>query len=375
MSPHPHPQNPAQGPRILFFTGGTALRALSLRLPAWTLRSIHLVTPFDSGGSSAALRQALEMPAVGDLRNRILALADTDSLDALATHDLLAHRLPGEGPGIALRAELDHTLRRAHPAVRDAAHTCLDAVGPDFDLRHASVGNLVLAGLFLAEGRSLLRAAEGLSALVGARGRVCPVSEDHRHLAATLADGRHVVGQHRITGRGDGGASAADPPVARLYLVGSLDDPTPVPASAPLQVLNLIAEADLICFPMGSFFTSVLAALLPEGIAAAVAAAPAPKVYVPNPAGDVEERGLTMEDTAGALARVLGTPLDTVVVDGADPRGEGDEGRRLEAAGVRVVRVGLRARADPSRYDDEAVLRALWGLLPAGAADREFTAG
>lgn len=347
MRQPPHLPDPAHGPRILFFTGGTALRTLSVRLRRWTHRSIHLVTTFDSGGSSAALRHALGMPAVGDLRNRILALADTDAAGTRAIHDLLAHRLPADGPPTALRAELDRLVRGAPPPVADPARACLDAVGPDFDLRHASVGNLLLAGLYLAEGRSLLRAAEALSALVGARGRVYPVSEDDLHLAAELADGRRVVGQHRITGRGDSGASEADPPVSRIFLVRSLDDATPTPASAPPRVLELIAEADLICFPMGSFFTSVLAALLPDGIAAAVAAAPAPKVYVPNPAGDVEERGLTLGDKAGALERVLGAPLDA------------------------IVRVGLRDPADPSRYDDEAVLQALWGLLPAGAAGRE----
>jgi 2-phospho-L-lactate transferase/gluconeogenesis factor (CofD/UPF0052 family) len=79
--------DPALGPRILFFSGGTALRGLSRLLPGWTERSIHLVTPFDSGGSSAALRRALGMPAVGDLRNRILALADVASPQGRAVHD------------------------------------------------------------------------------------------------------------------------------------------------------------------------------------------------------------------------------------------------------------------------------------------------
>ena len=49
---------PELGPRILFFTGGSALRDLSIVLKRYTHNSIHLVTPFDSGGSSAALREA-----------------------------------------------------------------------------------------------------------------------------------------------------------------------------------------------------------------------------------------------------------------------------------------------------------------------------
>ena len=49
---------PALGPRLVFFTGGTALKGLSRSLTRYTHNSVHLVTPFDSGGSSAALREA-----------------------------------------------------------------------------------------------------------------------------------------------------------------------------------------------------------------------------------------------------------------------------------------------------------------------------
>ena len=49
----------ARAPRILFFSGGTALRETSRKLVRHTRNSIHLVTPFDSGGSSAVIRQAL----------------------------------------------------------------------------------------------------------------------------------------------------------------------------------------------------------------------------------------------------------------------------------------------------------------------------
>ncbi len=68
---------PERGPAILFFTGGTALRALSHKLKQLTTRSIHLLSPFDSGGSSASLRDAFNILSVGDIRNRMTALVDT----------------------------------------------------------------------------------------------------------------------------------------------------------------------------------------------------------------------------------------------------------------------------------------------------------
>ena len=57
---------PELGPRILFFSGGTALTGLSRELKKFTHNSIHFVSPFDSGGSSAKLRHAFDMPAIGD---------------------------------------------------------------------------------------------------------------------------------------------------------------------------------------------------------------------------------------------------------------------------------------------------------------------
>ena len=75
----------ATGRRLIFFTGGTALREVSRELARHTPDTVHLLTTFDSGGSSAALRRAFAMPAVGDLRNRLLALADFSIPDCVLT--------------------------------------------------------------------------------------------------------------------------------------------------------------------------------------------------------------------------------------------------------------------------------------------------
>ena len=60
---------PEYGPKILFFSGGSAIRDLSSVLKNYTHNSVHLITPFDSGGSSAELRRAFDIVSVGDLRN------------------------------------------------------------------------------------------------------------------------------------------------------------------------------------------------------------------------------------------------------------------------------------------------------------------
>ena len=91
---------PELGPHIVFFTGGTALRHISQHLAELTHNSVHLVTPFDSGGSSATLRQAFGMPAVGDIRNRLLDLADTSFVPNAVLdlcHIVLQAECKGEG--------------------------------------------------------------------------------------------------------------------------------------------------------------------------------------------------------------------------------------------------------------------------------------
>ena len=67
---------PDEGSRILFFSGGTALAPVAAELSRHTRNAVHVITTFDSGGSSAELRRVFDMPAVGDIRARIMALAD-----------------------------------------------------------------------------------------------------------------------------------------------------------------------------------------------------------------------------------------------------------------------------------------------------------
>ena len=98
---------PELGPRILFLSGGTALRQLCRVLKQYTHNSEHLITAFDSGGSSAQLRRAFAMPAIGDLRNRIVALADESVRGNPQIYRLFTHRLAHDAPAAELARELE----------------------------------------------------------------------------------------------------------------------------------------------------------------------------------------------------------------------------------------------------------------------------
>ena len=102
-------------------------------------------------------------------------------------------------------------------------------------------------------------------------------------------------------------------PIESIHLVDNCDSAKPKTVVARQKVVDLIASAELICYPMGSFFTSVLANLLPEGICAAIAANDCPKIYIPNTGVDPELTGITVEASVRKLIEQLQKPTDADV--------------------------------------------------------------
>ena len=267
---------PEVGPRVLFFSGGTALRDLSRELIEYTHNSVHLITPFDSGGSSAKLRQAFDMLAVGDMRNRLMALADRSVTGNPAIFELFAHRLPEDESSERLQQRLAQLIEgrdRRMAGVSDPMRKLIrshlqffrERMPDGFDLRGASIGNLILAGGFFNFKRHIDPVIYLFSKLVEVRGTVRPVVADNLHLAAELRDGSVVVGQHRLTGK-EGRALGS--PVKRLFLSRSDHAAEPAETAIRPKIRQLITGAELICFPMGSFYTSLAANLLPKGVGA-----------------------------------------------------------------------------------------------------------
>lgn len=371
---------PATGPSIVFFSGGTALRGLSRALLTHTWRSVHLLTPFDSGGSSASLRSAFGIIAVGDLRNRMVALADPDRPGFMAAAALLARRLPVRGTpernaaalaaiGAGTSPEIPHLAPTVAAAVQADMAAFIVAMPDDFDLGGASIGNLLLVGAWLRSARQMAVAVERWSQLMDVRGVVRPVVEADLHLAFDLNDGSFVVGQHRVTGKT---CAAPVATIRDVRLIRGLDDPAPATAQISEDVTAMVHGADLICYPMGSFYSSVLANLLPGGVGAAIANAACAKVFVPNTGHDPEQRGLSVAEATRrlvdtALAGIAEAPsaspyrpsvhdvLDAVVVDsetGVYPAGLDLDGVR--ALGLKVIDMPLVTRnsapgLDPNR--------------------------
>ena len=372
---------PELGPRILFFSGGSALNGLCKTLKGYTHNSIHLVTPFDSGGSSAELRQAFNMPSIGDLRSRLMALADESVLGDPEVYELFTYRFPKEVDNQALRerlaamaegkservADVPNPMRRL---IRNQLGYFLDAMPDSFDLRGASIGNLILAGGYLNNHHHLDPIIYLFSKLVNVQGTVRAVVNDDLHLAADLADGTRVVGQHRLTGKE---VMPLTSPIAKLYLSQQRDVFEPAEAQLRKKNRKLIRNADLICYPPGSFYSSVLANLIPAGVGRAVADNDCPKVFIPNLGSDPEQVGMDFEQTVQALLGQLCNDivgdcgnekfLNFILVDssnGSYP--EGLSSGLLRDLGVELIDVKLVSKQSAPYYDNDLLVSALLSL-------------
>lgn len=308
-----HSRVPELGPRILFFSGGTALRGLSRKLKKYTHNSVHLITPFDSGGSSSTIRKAFKMLSVGDLRNRLMALADESQRGNPQIYRLFSHRFAKDGNQVELGKRLERMVEGADPLisevpnpfrriVRTHLRVFAENMPPSFDLRGASIGNLVLAAGYLNNERDIDSVIYLFSKLVEVRGTVQPTVRDDLHLKAVLEDGTTILGQHNLTGKEQSPISCA---VKELSLVGDCDKAEPAKCVIDDKVRKLILRADVIVFPMGSFFSSIVANLLPAGVGAAIRDAECPKLYIPNTGIDPEQVGLSLEQRTELLLRYL----------------------------------------------------------------------
>jgi uncharacterized cofD-like protein len=231
----------ARGPRIVAIGGGTGLSTLLRGLKEYTSNLTAIVTVADDGGSSGMLRTGLGIPAVGDIRNCIAALADAEPLMS----EVLQYRFPagadGDGDGHGL-----------------AGH---------------ALGNLLIAAVTAVEGGDFEDGIRVMNRILAVRGRVLPASSTPLTLHARLTDGSVVDGQSAIM-RTAG--------IERVWL-------TPDDVAASDEALTAISEADLLVLGPGSLYTSLLPVLLIPAIRDAVLAAEAPRVFVCNVATQTGE--------------------------------------------------------------------------------------
>ncbi|PFR23770.1 MULTISPECIES: gluconeogenesis factor YvcK family protein [Bacillus cereus group] len=252
-------------PKIVIMGGGTGLSVLLRGLKKYPVDITAIVTVADDGGSSGRLRDELEIPPPGDIRNVLVALSDVEPLvEALFQHRFTS----GEG------------------------------------LRGHALGNLLLAGMTSITG-DFFHAITETSKVLNVRGRVLPAANQSVVLHAELEDGQIVTGESKIPYFGK--------KINRVFL-------TPGDVEPLYETLMEIQRADLLVFGPGSLYTSILPNLIVEKIGKAVLAAGAKKVYVCNVMTQAgETMGYTAFDHVQALHDHLGAPfIDTAIVNNHD---------------------------------------------------------
>jgi len=375
---HRYQSLPEQGPKVLFFSGGSALNKISRVFKEYTHHSVHLVTPFDSGGSSARLRAEFDIPAVGDLRSRLMALADETVMGQPEVYELFTHRLPQQAEALELKEQLQLLVLGEHPLIESIPNpmkaliqtqlaVTQERIHDEFDLRGASIGNLIMAGGYLNNQQQLDPIVFLFSRLVKALGEVKTTLDASLHLGVELENGDTVLGQHLITGKE---TDALASPIKRMWLNKGLSKIIPTNCHIADDRKDAIETADLICYPPGSFYSSLLANLLPEGVGRSICQNPNPKVYLPNLGVDPEQLGLSlMEQVKRLVSKVMAdtdgtepfSALDYLLLDDSYNYGELDR-ELLGRLNVAVIRTPLMGDK-PYKYDEHLVARALLSFV------------
>ena len=195
--------------------------------PIWIENLSAIVAVTDDGGSSGRLRDELQMLPPGDIRNCMVALSE----DSQLLSRLFRHRFRGDG-----------------------------------DLGGHIFGNLFLAALTEITG-DFAEAVKLSSEILASKGHIFPATVADVRLAAELTDGTTVRGETNISHVGH--------LIKRLYLEPADCQPMP-------ETLSAIDAANVITIGPGSLFTSLLPPILVEGVADAIAASKAVKIFVCN---------------------------------------------------------------------------------------------
>ena len=185
-------------------------------------------------------------------------------------YELLTYRFPLKAGRGELLHQLESMIRGRHPLVEPVNNPIrriiryqlgyfYDAMPAKFDLRGASIGNLILSGGYLNNHEHLDPIIFLFEKLLGVQGLVRAVVNDKFHLTAELEDGSRIVGQHLLTGKE---VSPLESPVKEISLSRRLDKYSPVKSQLRKKKNHkLIQKAEFDCLPPPAvFFTPVLVA-------------------------------------------------------------------------------------------------------------------
>ena len=246
---------------VVVIGGGTGqatlLRGLKL------LGHIHLtaiVTVADDGGSTGRLRRAFHIPAMGDIRNVMISMAESETM----LSKLMEYRFEGAA---------------------------------DNEMYGHNLGNLILTALTDRSG-NFMEAITAISKVLNVKGDIVPSTLQVITLFAQMVDGTIVRGESNIPKSGN-----------RIQKVFYQEK-----VRASRQAIDAIRAADLIIYGVGSLYTSICPNLIIEDIAEELKLSKAKKIYVCNAMtqpGETDD--YSMEEHVDAIIRHSGVDIDLVI--------------------------------------------------------------
>ena len=212
--------------KIVVLGGGTGQSVLLSGLKKFPFDITSVVSVCDDGKSTGKLRREFNVPAMGDLRRVLIALAETEDV----VEKFVNYRFKSGN-------ELD-------------GHT---------------VGNILLTALTDIYG-NMSNAVSQFSKILNMRGKVIPFSDDNIVLMGEMEDGSIVEGEHNIT--------ESSKKIKRVYYKNKV--------KVSKEVIKSIKESDAIILSMGSVYTSIIPNLLCKEVIDAIDESNAKIIYICN---------------------------------------------------------------------------------------------
>lgn len=304
--------------KVVAIGGGTGLSNLLRGLKRHDASITAIVTVADDGGSTGRIRSEFDIPAPGDIRSCLVALADDESL----VGRLFQYRFDQEGSQLA-------------------GH---------------SFGNLFITALTQVTG-SFEQAVSETASVLAIRGRVLPSTIENVTLSAELTDGTVLRGESHIAHK--------EAPIKRVFL-------EPGRPGGYEPALGAILNADLIVLGPGSLYTSVLPNLLVDGVTQAIRWSPATVVYVCNVATQLGETDhFSAVDHVRAIVDHVGERFLDVALVNSNPASANaiqpelpidpvtPAGLERVASSIRIVSRDVVSDANPLRHDPDKLAAAL----------------
>ncbi|MFB6468617.1 uridine diphosphate-N-acetylglucosamine-binding protein YvcK [Cytobacillus sp. Hz8] len=244
-------------PKIVIIGGGTGLPVLLRGLKQYPVDITAIVTVADDGGSSGRIRNEMDIPSPGDIRNVLAALSDVEPL----IEEMFQHRFSSSK-----------------------------------ELSGHSLGNLIIAAMTSITG-NFMHAIREMSKVLNVHGKVLPAANHSVILHAEMEDGSIVSGESKIPYSGK--------KIKRVFL-------TPPDIQPLTETIQAIRKADIIIIGPGSLYTSILPNLLVPKIGEEVCKAKAKKVYICNL---MTQAGETLDFTASDHVKAIYDHLNCHMID------------------------------------------------------------